>query len=535
MSKTIATFACMIFFCVANCAQHSPGSQRLISVTWYLMLLYCLPVTATFSLLISNCHTFWQMNSVFCNLALSLVTSWYTFVCLNVLGSIIGYIIYFFVGGNWAVNLSDESSLVIYNYTLNIIICYLLIYSKDYNLKMLKKIQERLSSINNQLQKKVNQKTGYLKDSLAAKEKFLNNISHEMRTPMQGVYGVAQELREKWDSLPDDKKLYYLDLIVKSSERLISLFCNLLDLGKLNANQMSIEAEKADLYKVMQDIITELEALSMVKNVPVTLHKDEQVNSVTKFDKIRIAQVIRNLISNAIKYCDSGEINVTISIDSRNKNYLLTQIKDSGIGIPENELGVIFLPFTQSTKTKTNAGGTGLGLSICAEIINLHNGKIWAENNIGGGASFFFSLPILRDDNQSIDAVVQKINSLGSVMILDDEALATESGAIILSSIGFNVISAMDCNEALAKLEANKVCILFLDMMMPDMSGLEFLKLLRKDRKYDDVKVIIMSGMCDTKDIKEAVLIGAIAYFSKPYNKAQIYEGVMRHFSHLVP
>jgi PleD family two-component response regulator len=111
-------------------------------------------------------------------------------------------------------------------------------------------------------------------------------------------------------------------------------------------------------------------------------------------------------------------------------------------------------------------------------------------------------------------------------MILDDDYLSIDSGKIILSSIGFNVLSAMNTEECLKKLDTNQVAILFLDMMMIDMSGLEFLKLLRQNKKYDHIKVILVSGAYDVKEIQEAMSLGAIFYFTKPYNKSQILDGI---------
>jgi two-component system sensor histidine kinase ChiS len=331
--------------------------------------------------------------------------------------------------------------------------------------------------------------------------------------------------------MEDERKLQHLRLIIKSSERLISLFCNLLDLGKLSANQMTMNFEHADLHEIVEDVLSEFEYSNLGRNIRVVFNRSGQSNLSTKLDKIRVAQVVRNIVSNAIRYSSQGEISVSIgSDDSAEKNFVVS-VKDNGIGIPENELNAIFLPFIQSTRTKTNAGGTGLGLSICAEIINLHKGKIWATNNPEGGSSFFFSLPFVPNAEQVFSSIVRKINALGNVMILDDEQLAIESGTIILSSVGFkNILSAMDCKTCLEQIEKSKISILFLDMMLPDMSGLEFLKVLRKNPKFDYIKVVICSGICDTKDVQEAIGMGALAHFSKPYNKSQILDGISSIF-----
>ena len=183
---------------------------------------------------------------------------------------------------------------------------------------------------------------------------------------------------------------------------------------------MKMNCEKGDLQETITDVISELEAMSVAKKIPIIFKINKDLNCTTQFDKIRISQVLRNLITNALKYSHQGVVNISISYDNYNRDTLLVQIQDSGIGIPDNELNIIFLPFTQSSKTKTTAGGTGLGLSICAEIINLHNGRIWAKNNPDGGASFFFTLPVIMHNAQTTSLIVEKINQRGHVMILDD-------------------------------------------------------------------------------------------------------------------
>ena len=235
VSKTLATWFCAIFLCILHYWKEYPAKEYFISISWYIMLLYCLPIISTFCLLTSKFDPFWQINAIFCNLMLSIVTSWYTFLLLNIFGTIIGFIIYYYQSYDGEIFfLIHEQSVIIYNYVLSISVCYILIYVKQYNIRFLTKVKDKLARINIFLQNKVNKKTSYLKSSLMAKETFLNNISHEMRTPMQGIYGIAQDLKENWSSMSEESKLQHLELITKSSQRLIFLFCD----GKVNEDEL---------------------------------------------------------------------------------------------------------------------------------------------------------------------------------------------------------------------------------------------------------------------------------------------------------
>jgi hypothetical protein len=537
--ETVASCICCLFVVLTQ--YYGKNSKNpIIAVFWYLTILYCLPFLSIFSLFISKFDDFWLFHSIFCSLTLSLITSWITFITLNFVGLLLAYLAYFICTNQIDITvLNNNGTLMLYHYVLNIIICYLLLYTKDRNISLLVKIKEKLSAINNQLQNKISKQTAYLKTSLQAKESFLNNISHEIRAPMQGIYGVAKELEEDWHKIPEDKKFAHVQLIIKSSDRLIALFCDLLELSKLSAKQLSMNFEMSDLQKITQNVVQDLESLSFSKGIPVSFFHDPNLDSVTNLDKVRIAQVLRNLISNAIKYSNDGEILITIEClekKSTDNKSLMVKIKDSGIGIPTKELNTVFLPFVQSSKTKNSSGGTGLGLSICSEIINLHKGKIWAINNLEGGSSFFFTIPIIKKDAppkknlKSIEEVIQNINDKGYTLILDDDYLAIESGKIILSSMGLKVLTAVNTEECLEKLQNNKVSILFLDMMMIDMSGLEFLKILNKNPDYSHIKVIIVSGTHDKNEIEKALKLGAITHFNKPYHKSQMSEAIVNLF-----
>ncbi len=223
----------------------------------------------------------------------------------------------------------------------------------------------------------------------AYKSQFLANMSHELRTPLHTMIGFVESIMEKIDSMPKEKQLQYLTLVHNSSERLLLLINDLLDLAKLEAGMMSFTFAQHDFRKVIENSLKEVSNLIETKRLNVSVQAGDEINLA--FDKVRMTQVMVNLLSNAAKFTADGKnIDINVSLDQRS---MRVEVSDQGIGIPDDELSAVFDKFVQSSKTRTDAGGTGLGLSICKEIMQAHQGRIWAENNIMGGASFFIYIP----------------------------------------------------------------------------------------------------------------------------------------------
>ena len=232
-----------------------------------------------------------------------------------------------------------------------------------------------------------------------AKSSFLANMSHELRTPMHAIlsfskFGIKDAKNDKFDN-----NMKYFDTIYQSGIRLTDLINNLLDLSKLDAGMANLMLSKCDLYEVILKANKELESLLMEKHIEIEydVYDDSIIISI---DKHRIIQVITNFMSNSIKFShENSKIRIEVQEDSfkdsdgKNHDGVRVSVIDNGVGVPENELEHIFGEFVQSSATMTKAGGTGLGLSICKHIVEMHKGKIWAENNIEGGTKMSFIIP----------------------------------------------------------------------------------------------------------------------------------------------
>ena len=226
-----------------------------------------------------------------------------------------------------------------------------------------------------------------------AKSEFLANMSHELRTPLHGILSFARFGLKKHTTSDHQKLSFYFKQIEQCGLILLELVNDLLDLSKLESGKMNFSFEKADITTLMTSVIDEFNSLFSEKNLEIQYNPIP--SAIVFMDEVKIQQVIRNLLSNAAKFTpDGARIEVTMSLQ---EDSVRIEIMDQGVGIPEGELDLVFDKFIQSSKTKSGAGGTGLGLAICREIIRNHNGQIWAENNLGSGATFIFTLPMGKD------------------------------------------------------------------------------------------------------------------------------------------
>lgn len=236
-----------------------------------------------------------------------------------------------------------------------------------------------------------------------AKSSFLANISHELRTPMHGILSFSQLGADRVGSVEKEKLEKYFHNIHDSGKRLLTLLNDLLDISKLEAGHMEFEFEEDRLSNAVDICINEFKALANKKDIQLVV--EELVGDDRGcFDKNRMIQVIRNLLSNAIKFSPEGQSVLVkygeFASENTGESKLRFSVIDHGVGIPDDELDTIFDKFVQSSKAKNIPGGTGLGLAICKEIIERHGGEIDVRNNVEGGATFTFVIPVKAGNRQ---------------------------------------------------------------------------------------------------------------------------------------
>lgn len=243
-------------------------------------------------------------------------------------------------------------------------------------------------TLQKELERHLHQKTQELEDALSEKKRFLNNMSHEIRTPLHVIKAISDELYENIQELSQEEIHSFLETLVENNNRLMNLLTNLLDMAKSQQKKKSYYFSEKNIVDLVKDCTNE------VKQTAKVALKTTSDKILVKCDEIKISQVIRNLIDNAIKYGNNTP--VTIEIETKKDNVLI-KVKDRGVGIPELEKTKIFEPFFQSTRTRKSSGGTGLGLSICKEIILAHNGTIWATTEPENTTCINIEMPYIYD------------------------------------------------------------------------------------------------------------------------------------------
>jgi two-component system sensor histidine kinase ChiS len=377
------------------------------------------------------------------------------------------------------------------------------------------------------LEEKINKRTAELSHELNIKTEFLNNVSHEIRTPVQGVTAISKGLVDHWTDFDDAKKFKFIKDIFRSSDKLFLLINNLLDASKFSAGKMTYHFESTDMKNVIKNVAEEFKLFLSDNNLQIVHEFQKGLHSKCNADSNRMCQVIRNLLSNAIKFSSSGEIKIRVDnlfeqnpVNTIERESIRVAVQDNGVGIPENEIDQIFDSFSQSSRTKTITIGSGLGLTICREIIKAHDGRIWAENNPNGvGATIFFTIPTI----QRLDDKVEKIDKSKTINILliDDEDISYSSLSLLLYGKNFNISA---CNSGHAALDylnkhSRQVDLIMLDLIMPDIHGLDILKMIKQNKNLSHIPILIQSGVAGTAEIAQAMEIGAVDNIEKPFNK----------------
>lgn len=490
--------------------------KKYMPIFWYFTLVFSLPFFFTFMLFHNPQSNIWQINGLVGMVTLTFFVDWVVYILLAGAGVIFAYIAFYFTGG--MLSLPSELLGVLGSYSAPVI--YLVLFShkrrklyKEKQLAEMQKFNSRLLKQSEDLQR-----------ALAVKTEFLNNLSHEVRTPISGVVNISEIMLENWNFYTAEERYENMKNIAKSGQRLLTVMSSILDLSKFTSGKMDMQMEGRNLGEVVKEVTAECKSFLTNKAVDIKLNIPDHFDSLIMMDKERIAQVLRNLINNAIKFTNKGEIAVSLR---RQENYLEVSVKDTGIGIPKEELEEIFTPFIQSSRTKNHLHSTGLGLSICQEIISAHSGKIWAESSEGKGAEFYFLLPYTKSESGNRPSESKtSARSKGVALMIDDDEVCHKVMGMLLKGAGYEMISQYGGKEGLDYLATHKdeVDFILLDIMMPGMSGLEVLKTLKADKNLCYIPVIIQSATNDSGELNRTLALGAISVFSKPYNRIKIME-----------
>ena len=371
------------------------------------------------------------------------------------------------------------------------------------------------------------------------KDDFLSNMSHELRTPLNAIYGFTEILNK---TNLDRNQKEHVSIIKSSVEILVSIINDILDYSKLENGKLKLENNPFNLRDLLKGIYELLKIKAQEKNLSFKVYMERTIPSFIFGDRVRLNQILMNLLGNAIKFTNIGFVvlNIRLVKETHEDIKISFSVKDSGIGIPQEKLDEIFNRFEQAHGTTSVFGGTGLGLSIAKSLVELQEGNINVKSVYGKGSEFYFNLKYSKMNETEVDKFTQNeirqsiksnhcFNNL-RVLLVEDVDVNIRLIEKIAEGKGIKLDTAKNGRICLEKLKENKYNLILMDLQMPEMNGYEATSYIR-NRLHNDIPIIALSANISEIDKMKCLELGMNDYLTKPFKVENLLSAISKCLS----